>query len=53
MGHEPPVFSIVIPTYNRPEQLATCLQALTHLQYPRDRFEVIVVEMVPEYCESP
>ena len=40
----PYVFSIVIPTYNRPDRLASCLQSLTQLSYPRDRFEVIVVD---------
>lgn len=39
-----PRFSIVIPTYNRPEQLAVCLQACARLEYPRDRVEVIVVD---------
>lgn len=39
-----PRISIVIPTYNRPEQLAVCLQACARLDYPRDRFEVIVVD---------
>ncbi|MBW4645951.1 MAG: glycosyltransferase [Goleter apudmare HA4340-LM2] len=37
-------FSIIIPTYNRPQRLATCLASLTRLDYPRDRFEVIVVD---------
>ncbi|HHP7243214.1 MAG TPA: glycosyltransferase [Elainellaceae cyanobacterium] len=37
-------FSVIIPTYNRPEQLTTCLESLTQLDYPRDRFEVIVVD---------
>ncbi|MBW4485931.1 MAG: glycosyltransferase [Tildeniella torsiva UHER 1998/13D] len=40
----PYIFSIVIPTYNRPERLASCLQSLTRLNYPRDGFEVIVVD---------
>ncbi len=39
-----PFFSIVIPTYNRPEQVAVCLQACAGLDYPRDRFEVILVD---------
>jgi glycosyltransferase involved in cell wall biosynthesis len=39
-----PLFSVIVPTYNRPRQLATCLQALAQLEYPRDRFEVIVVD---------
>lgn len=38
-----PLFSVIIPTYNRPEQLANCLESLTHLDYPRQDFEVIVV----------
>lgn len=39
-----PYFSIVIPTYNRPKRLAECLNAITQLDYPRDRFEVVVVD---------
>jgi GT2 family glycosyltransferase len=39
-----PTFSIVIPTYNRPDRLAHCLESLTHLTTPRDNFEVIVVD---------
>ncbi|MBI3797387.1 MAG: glycosyltransferase [Deltaproteobacteria bacterium] len=39
-----PFFSIIIPTYGRPEQLETCLRALHCLDYPHDRFEVIVVD---------
>jgi len=39
-----PFFSIIIPTYNRPKELFGCLQSLTKLHYPRDRFEVIVVD---------
>lgn len=39
-----PRFSIVIPTHNRPEQLTACLRACARLDYPRDRFEVIVVD---------
>jgi len=37
-------FSIVVPTYNRPQQLAECLSALAKLDYGRARFEVIVVD---------
>ncbi|MEM9947569.1 MAG: glycosyltransferase [Cyanobacteria bacterium P01_D01_bin.36] len=39
-----PSFSIVVPTYNRPPQLAACLQALTQLDYPGDRVEIIIVD---------
>jgi glycosyltransferase involved in cell wall biosynthesis len=37
-------FSIVIPTRNRPRQLASCLAAVAKLDFPRDRFEVVVVD---------
>jgi len=37
-------FSIIVPTYNRPKRLAACLQSLARLDYPRDCFEVIVVD---------
>jgi GT2 family glycosyltransferase len=43
-------FSIIVPTYRRPAQLASCLEALAHLDYPRDRFEVLVVD---DGSESP
>jgi len=44
MHSPPPFFSIVIPTYNRPKQLASCLHSINGLTYPRERFEVIVVD---------
>jgi glycosyltransferase involved in cell wall biosynthesis len=37
-------YSIVIPTYKRPAQLARCLAAIESLDFPRDRFEVLVVD---------
>lgn len=37
-------FSIVIPTHNRPSALARCLAALAQLDYPRDQFEILVVD---------
>jgi glycosyltransferase involved in cell wall biosynthesis len=37
-------FSIIVPSYKRPAQLAACLQAIARLDYPRDGFEVIVVD---------
>lgn len=44
MTQEKPFFSIIVPTYCRPSQLAACLQSLARLDYPRDCFEVIVVD---------
>jgi glycosyltransferase involved in cell wall biosynthesis len=37
-------FSIIIPTYNRPERIVSCLQAISQARYPRERFEVIIVD---------
>jgi glycosyltransferase involved in cell wall biosynthesis len=39
-----PLFSIIIPTYARREQLVGCLRSIVALDYPHDRFEVIVVD---------
>src|SRR5262245_53034156 len=44
MAEAHPDFSIIIPTRNRPRQIDECLQALAELEYPRDSFEVIVVD---------
>ena len=37
-------FSVIVPTFNRPRDLARCLAALARLDYPQDEFEVIVVD---------
>ncbi len=39
-----PTFSIVVPTYNRPAELKGCLQALVEIDYPQDRYQVVVVD---------
>jgi glycosyltransferase involved in cell wall biosynthesis len=39
-----PTFSVVVPTYRRPTRLADCLHSLEKLDYPHDRFEVVVVD---------
>jgi GT2 family glycosyltransferase len=39
-----PRFSVIIPTYDRPEAVRRCLLALERLEYPKDRFEVVVVD---------
>ncbi len=44
MSKNQPSFSIVIPTYNRPNRLMRCLAAMVELDYARDKFEVIVVD---------
>ncbi len=39
-----PAVSVVVPTKDRPAQLANCLEALGRLDYPREQLEVIVVD---------
>jgi GT2 family glycosyltransferase len=39
-----PTFSVVIPTYHRPQSLAACLESLAQQSYPAEKFEVIVVD---------
>jgi GT2 family glycosyltransferase len=39
-----PRFSVIVPTYRRPDALRACLTALLMLETPRERFEVIVVD---------
>lgn len=36
--------SVIIPTYNRPDQLEICLTSLSELDYPHDAWEVIIVD---------
>jgi len=44
MSDTSPFVSVIVPTFERPESLARCLRALAGSTYPRDRFEVIVVD---------
>ncbi|MEA2176387.1 MAG: hypothetical protein QOD00_3979 [Blastocatellia bacterium] len=44
MKQDLPFFSVIIPTYERPAQLAVCLRALARQDYQRERFEVVVVD---------
>lgn len=38
-----PAWSVIVPTYNRPHQLAHCVDALTRIKPPAGGFEVIVI----------
>ena len=38
-----PSFSIIIPTYNRPQALVACLNSFKQLKYPDGKWELIVV----------
>ena len=44
MGKNYPEISIIIPTHNRSRSLLQTLESIGHLEYPRDKFEVIVVD---------
>lgn len=45
MTSEPPPFvSVIIPAYNAATTIGKCLDALQHQTYPRERYEVIVVD---------
>ena len=37
-------FSVIVCTYNRSEILPQCLKSLTEQKFPRDRFEIVVVD---------
>ncbi len=39
-----PTFSIVIATYDRPAEILNCLRSIAAVDYPRERFEVVVVD---------
>ncbi len=44
MESNQPFFSVIVPTYRRPDQLKECLCVLAEMDYPYDRFEVIIVD---------
>jgi GT2 family glycosyltransferase len=37
-------FSVVVPSYQRPESLARCVQGISRLNYPANDFELVVVD---------
>jgi GT2 family glycosyltransferase len=39
-----PFVSVVVPTFNRPDALRGCIGALLGQGYPKDRYEVIVID---------
>ncbi|MCB2183197.1 MAG: glycosyltransferase [Desulfobulbaceae bacterium] len=42
--HSHPFVSIVIPVRNSPKRIANCIEHLLQQTYPKDRFEIIVVD---------
>ncbi|MGQ0765849.1 MAG: glycosyltransferase [Gemmatimonadota bacterium] len=43
-------FSVVVPTHGRPRALSACLHALSCLDYPKDAYEVVVIDDASEYA---
>jgi GT2 family glycosyltransferase len=41
--HPGPRFTVVVPTYDRPAQLAACVAALRRLERPGDTLEIVIV----------
>lgn len=39
-----PFVSVIVPVFNDEQRVVTCVQALLNQDYPRDRYEVIVVD---------
>jgi GT2 family glycosyltransferase len=39
-----PLFSIIVPTFRRPDRLAACLRALAALEFARDAYEIVIVD---------
>ncbi len=44
MAEKLPFFSIVVPTYRRPDAVVVCLESLAAQDYPSDRYEVVLVD---------
>jgi glycosyltransferase involved in cell wall biosynthesis len=39
-----PKFSVVVPTHGRPRQIGACLACLADLDYPKESYEIVVVD---------
>jgi len=39
-----PGFTVVVPTHARPRRLGRCLGALSKLDYPRDKLQIVIVD---------
>src|SRR3982751_6363312 len=39
-----PLFSVIVPTYTRPAYLRACLGGFVAIEFPRNQFEIVVVD---------
>ena len=47
-----PFVSVVVCTYNRRRMFEECLESLLNQSYPRDEYEIVVVDSSDDYSES-
>jgi Glycosyl transferase family 2 len=40
----PPFVSVIVPVYNDAQRIATCVEALLSQTYPRERYEILIVD---------
>jgi cellulose synthase/poly-beta-1,6-N-acetylglucosamine synthase-like glycosyltransferase len=45
----PPFVSVIVPVYRDADRLRGCVRALAGQTYPRERFEIIVVNNDPDW----
>jgi mycofactocin system glycosyltransferase len=43
-----PAVSVIIPVRNRPAEISACLRSMAHLDYPKEKLEIIVVDDASE-----
>lgn len=43
-GNELPFVSVIVPVYNSEDMIGECIEALLDQDYPKDRYEVIIVD---------
>jgi len=47
-----PTFTVIVPTYRRPDKLALCLHSLAEQDLPKSDYEIVVVDDASTHAES-
>ena len=47
-----PSFSVIVPTRDRPALLGRCLESILAMDYPPERYEIIVVDNAPKTSDT-